>query len=59
MVKEAIAVYRKEVFQLLADAEDTEDPTTRSGRRAVFQGQWKKICRISLLPPLSHPCTNY
>ena len=38
MVKEAIAVYRKEVFQLLADAEDTEDPATRSGIRAVFQG---------------------
>ena len=34
--KGAIAVYRKEDFYLLADVEDTEDPATRSGRRAVF-----------------------
>ena len=30
MTKEAIAVYRKEVFHLLADVEETEDPATRS-----------------------------
>ena len=30
MAKEAIAVYRKEVFHLLADVEDTEDSATRS-----------------------------
>ena len=36
MAKEAIAVYRKEVFHLLADVEDTEDPAKRSSRRAVF-----------------------
>ena len=30
MVKEAIAVYRKEVFHLLADVEDTEDPASNT-----------------------------
>ena len=30
MVKDAIAVYCKEVFHLLADVVDTEDPSTRS-----------------------------
>ena len=39
MIKEAIAVYRKKVFHLLADVEDTEDSATRSIFRRPGKGR--------------------
>ena len=52
MVDKAIAKCRNEVFHILADVEETEDSATRS----IFPRL--KVCWISLLPPLSHPCTS-
>jgi len=58
MVKEAIAVYRKEAFHLLADVEDRYGSYSNPKSCLSETWRWKKVYRISLLPPFPYPCTN-